>query len=73
MQVRFITLLMSTLAFAFIALWFTGSNPCVNYAITWLGVLPMIVAATVTTGVPCGAQGLPAVALALSDCSTAAL
>ena len=49
MQLRFVTVFTATLIFAFVALWFTGKDPCANFTVTWVGVLPLIVAGTAMT------------------------
>lgn len=46
-QIRFTTLFMATLVLCFVALWFTGKDPCANYAVLWLGNMPLTLAATV--------------------------
>jgi hypothetical protein len=39
---------MLTLLLSFVMLWFTG-DPCANYTLTWLGVLPLLLSGTVVT------------------------
>ena len=51
MQIRFATILVATVLFSFLALWFTGDNPCANHTVTATGVIPLMLCATVATGV----------------------